>query len=358
MRPAKENYMPYKEVPKRPTYCQDCKIVEHIFAKETYLLQHTFAKETYLLQHTFAKETYLLQHTFAKETYLLSRLRDRGGCGTSSMLKRDLYIRKETCKRDLQKRPIYYQETNPWSLRYAQHIKRKLHIQKETCKKDLYSHKIRVKDSYLLSWEKFVGLRNAHQCQRLTCERDLYMHTHKETWKRDLHAQNRSAKKTNAQDVCPCEEYLHLNAYMYLSRELLLALPKIDLQKKPTHKTYVHVNNIYIYMHIYTFAASHGYACVTPKIDLGKRPTYPKVPKVTCKRDLQKRRTYLWTIYIYVYIYTYICICTYMFTASNGERWGAGVETQQNVRGEVGGWGRVPFNEPYAPSLSTIYDGA
>ena len=34
------------------------------------------------------------------------------------------------------------------------------------------------------------------------------------------------------------------------------------------------------------------------------------------------------------------------------------VHTQKNVRGEVGGWGRVPFNEPYAPSLSTIYDGA
>ena len=40
------------------------------------------------------------------------------------------------------------------------------------------------------------------------------------------------------------------------------------------------------------------------------------------------------------------------------KRWGAGVETQKNVRGEIGGWGRVPFNEPYAPSLSTIYDGA
>ena len=40
------------------------------------------------------------------------------------------------------------------------------------------------------------------------------------------------------------------------------------------------------------------------------------------------------------------------------ERWGAGVETQKNVRGEIWGWGRVPFNEPYAPSLSTIYDGA
>ena len=40
------------------------------------------------------------------------------------------------------------------------------------------------------------------------------------------------------------------------------------------------------------------------------------------------------------------------------ERWGAGVETQKNIRGEVGGWGWVPFNEPYAPLLSTIYDGA
>ena len=43
---------------------------------------------------------------------------------------------------------------------------------------------------------------------------------------------------------------------------------------------------------------------------------------------------------------------------SERERWGAGVETQKNVRGEIGGWGRVPFNETYAPSLSTIYDGA
>jgi len=32
------------------------------------------------------------------------------------------------------------------------------------------------------------------------------------------------------------------------------------------------------------------------------------------------------------------------------ERWGAGVDTQKNIRGEIGGWGRVPFNEPYAPS--------
>jgi len=44
--------------------------------------------------------------------------------------------------------------------------------------------------------------------------------------------------------------------------------------------------------------------------------------------------------------------------AGTAERWGAGVKTQKNVRGEVGGWCRVPFNEPYAPLLSTIYNGA
>jgi len=38
--------------------------------------------------------------------------------------------------------------------------------------------------------------------------------------------------------------------------------------------------------------------------------------------------------------------------------WGAGVETQKYVREEIGGWGRVQFNEPYAPLLNTIYDGA
>ena len=57
-----------------------------------------------------------------------------------------------------------------------------------------------------------------------------------------------------------------------------------------------------------------------------------------------------------------VCVCVYTFmfcvAFTYPERWGAGVETQKNVRGEIGGWGRVTFNEPYAPSLSTIYDGA
>ena len=71
-------------------------------------------------------------------------------------------------------------------------------------------------------------------------------------------------------------------------------------------------------------------------------------------------------LFIYVGLFlirkcTYICVQLYIHlqcTHTCLERWGAGVETQKNVRGEVGGWGRVPFNEPYAPSLSTIYDGA
>ena len=37
---------------------------------------------------------------------------------------------------------------------------------------------------------------------------------------------------------------------------------------------------------------------------------------------------------------------------------GLGSRPKKNVRGVFGGWGRVPFNEPYAPLLSTIYDGA
>ena len=64
---------------------------------------------------------------------------------------------------------------------------------------------------------------------------------------------------------------------------------------------------------------------------------------------------------MYVYMCTCICVYTDVYTlkyAPYNERWGAGVETQKNVRGEIGGWGRVPFNETYAPSLSTIYDGA
>jgi len=76
------------------------------------------------------------------------------------------------------------------------------------------------------------------------------------------------------------------------------------------------------------------------------------------------------TVYIRVYTYVHVCVCLNVYihphkqnqsiaieSACTVERWGAGVKIQKNVRGEVGGWGRVPFNEPYAPLLSIIYDG-
>ena len=53
-----------------------------------------------------------------------------------------------------------------------------------------------------------------------------------------------------------------------------------------------------------------------------------------------------------------LCVAHGVSQYTIDERWWAGVKTQKNVQGEIGGWGRVPFNEPYAPSLSTIYDGA
>ena len=54
-------------------------------------------------------------------------------------------------------------------------------------------------------------------------------------------------------------------------------------------------------------------------------------------------------MHIYIHIYVYVQpiafnLCIYVYVQA--ERWGAGVETQKNVRGEIGGWGRVPFNEP------------
>ena len=75
-----------------------------------------------------------------------------------------------------------------------------------------------------------------------------------------------------------------------------------------------------------------------------------------------KTHSYI-TRLIHVWHDSFVYAKTHSFTIQlilikHDERWGAGVDTQKNVRGEIGGWGRVPFNETYAPSLSTIYDGA
>ena len=61
------------------------------------------------------------------------------------------------------------------------------------------------------------------------------------------------------------------------------------------------------------------------------------------------------SLYIFIFFYTYIykrirSIMYKCILSICDERWGAGVETQKNVRGEIGGWGRVPFNEPMSPT--------
>ena len=91
----------------------------------------------------------------------------------------------------------------------------------------------------------------------------------------------------------------------------------------------------------------------------GSRPQPPPTSRL-CIPSTQEFRSDLTFENLYLqYARVDIDLLTSSFSVYTfNERWGAGVETQKNVRGEIGGWGRVPFNEPYAPSLSTIYDGA
>jgi len=70
---------------------------------------------------------------------------------------------------------------------------------------------------------------------------------------------------------------------------------------------------------------------------------------VTFRAPAMNRRAYVWRERQTARVFCTLAIV---------ERWGAGVETQKKVLRVFGGWGRVPFNEPYAPSLSIIYDGA
>jgi len=78
----------------------------------------------------------------------------------------------------------------------------------------------------------------------------------------------------------------------------------------------------------------------------------------TCESMCVAMCPYVWYMDTYGGLMSHERIHMCLYGIWTHERWGAGVETQKNVRGEIGGWGRVPFNETYALSLSTIYDGA
>jgi len=183
----------------------------------------------------------------------------------------------------------------------------------------------------------------------------------------------------------------------------------------------VHINmHMCIKIYKYTFICTHVYKCIWIHVHIHLNATHlnalqriatlsSTLPVAFARKTCMQQHIYL---FIYIHIYTHTCthiyisigiytnlhrhkfifvhihICLYLWCSRertacsssiwapnslsifdvysfhhipvnrNFERWCAGVETQKNVRREIGGWGRVPFNEPYAPSLSTIYDGA
>jgi len=126
--------------------------------------------------------------------------------------------------------------------------------------------------------------------------------------------------------------YTHIQIHMYIYTsnfvDVFMGMWHIFIQSIALN-IYIYVY-LYMYIYLYMYVYKHMFIYVSICVD------------------------------VYICIYLCRCIYTYMRTAlvSCSERWGAGVETQKIVRREIWGWGRVPFNETYAPSLSTIYDGA
>ena len=155
--------------------------------------------------------------------------------------------------------------------------------------------------------------------------------------------------------------------------------------KSPGASMYVHLN-IYSYTHKYIhtciYMHIHIHICIyihrereresKKKKDWERERERLDDPKSRLRRELhfcdethgiikirRKRKNLGQKTYSRVWFVTkYADNNPLQISRGSEERWGAGVETQKNVRGEIGGWGRVPFNEPYAPLLSTIYDGA
>jgi len=149
--------------------------------------------------------------------------------------------------------------------------------------------------------------------------------------------------------------YASKYVYTYLLKKTIIFL---DISNVYTHIYFgmcTHPNMCHIFQkkreyfsisqictHTYIFVCVHIQICVcTSKYVC----THPNMCHVFQKKTMSP-------LDMCTRINTYVCVCIW------DERRGAGVETQKNVRGEIGGWGRVPFNETYAPSLSTIYDGA
>jgi len=184
-------------------------------------------------------------------------------------------------------------------------------------KRDLWTYKSPMKKTYTLVYSVIYAT-----------------HMSKET---HTHIKRRIVFKRPTQpfaNLCPRDK-------LTMSSCIFLLIPQPACQKRPTHmktrksysrdqptllQTWAPVTNSHVVLYRFTCSST------------------------SISKD-QKRPTNIWREELYSRDLP-------TFLRTWGERWGAGVETQKNVRGEIGGWGRVPFNETYAPSLSTIYDGA
>ena len=157
--------------------------------------------------------------------------------------------------------------------------------------------------------------------------------------------------------ICNCiytYSYTHIYIYLYIHMRFKFFFGPV-------------YTCIYSYIFIYARTQTHVRVCFDSCVCIN---TYPCMfQSFGGNTDCNSCPFWLWRFSRWaalgVYIFDESChaFASYPFwfervVLLKTERWGAGVETQKNVRGEIGGWGRVPFNEPYAPSLSTIYDGA
>ena len=109
---------------------------------------------------------------------------------------------------------------------------------------------------------------------------------------------------------------------------------------------------VYTYTHILNIRASH-----LEQFGLGSGVEHKRVRtkgKTTALRVFPSRKV-LCKIYQFVDCVVVKLRRTILLVTRGG---GLGSRPKKIYGERLGEWGRVPFNETYAPSLSTIYDGA
>jgi len=170
--------------------------------------------------------------------------------------------------------------------------------------------------------------------------------------------------------VASCESIVlsHIQLFATIPSQLFRKSIDSQVARHSCQMTY-HVARTHMTCHTYEWVMSHTHLNEPCRRSIDSQHSCLSSQLCHVARVKMTRHTYEWVM---SHIYSWVMSHIWMRPGSReprtfhpspifpnkSERWGAGVETQKNVRRESGGWGRVPFNEPYAPSLSTIYDGA